>query len=103
MPTPAGAVNGYQCPDCNGLTIVVHRDAGVTPMFLACRAEGVDPREAKCKGQAVSLMYPEGEPPAPPAWEWFKPSATQMKRYRREDPAMYDHVQRGGLELRKLP
>ena len=98
----AGAINGYACDACGQLTIIRHVDEGVTPMFLACRAEGLDPREATCKGQAVSLMYPPGDPPSPPTWEWYKPSPEALKRMKRKDPAMYEHIRKGGLELRKI-
>ena len=97
-----GAINGYECRECGGLTVVVHKDAGTTPMFLACRAEGLDPREAKCQGVAGSLMYPKGDPPAPPQWEWYKPSPEAISRMEKKNPEMYDHIMRGGLELRKI-
>lgn len=97
-----GAVNGYQCDACNRLTIVVHRDPGVTPMFLACRAEGLEPNEATCKGMGVSLMYPSGPPPAEPEWEWIAPTKSQMKRWKRDGDPMYEHCRKGGLVLRKI-
>ena len=98
-----GRVNGYRCKDCGKHTFVVHVDNGVTPMFLACRAEGVEPADAECKGRGVSLMYPP--PPTPPhiveavAWEWYKPTRRELREM---DTAMLDHVKRGGLMLRPL-
>lgn len=97
---PAGSINAWECPVCGHLTVAVHVDEGVTPMFLGCR------RKPGCTGRAVSSGYPSL--PVPErirllcAWEWFRPSATQMKRYRREDPAMFQHCAQGGLELRPL-
>lgn len=89
-------VNGYTCHHCGEVTMTYHVDEGVTPMFLTCRAtEG-------CTGRAVSMMYPPapfpGELAALPRWEWYRPSPRAAKRM---NPAMRDHVRRGGLALRK--
>jgi hypothetical protein len=101
---PAGSINGWQCDKCHRLTIAIHRDEGVTPFMLACRADGYEPRspESTCDGMGVSCGYPVDPPPCPPEWEFFRPSKSQMKRYKREDPAMYEHCIKGGLELRRL-
>lgn len=89
-----GRHNAYRCDDCHAYTVVRHADSGVTPMFLGCRAtEG-------CKGQGVSLGYPEGPIPPeflPAPWEWYRPTADDPIL---RDPAMRDHVERGGLALR---
>lgn len=98
-----GSINGWRCDRCTRHTYAVHVDAGVTPIFLACRAEGVDPRLAECKGQAVSLMYPESPPPAhvveAVAWEWYMPDATEAWYL---DDDTREHVDKGGLLLRPL-
>jgi hypothetical protein len=92
-----GEINGWRCDACGEHTYCVHIDDGVTPMFLGCRAT------PGCSGRGVSLMYPA--PPVPQyvldevAWEWFKPSP---RRVRRMEPAMRDHIEKGGLELREL-
>jgi hypothetical protein len=49
MGSRRGEINGWTCDQCGETTYVVHVADGVTPMFLACRAEGVEPAEAKCK------------------------------------------------------
>lgn len=90
--------NVYTCPKCRGYTVTVDVDEGVTPFLLDCRASG---READCDGMARSAMYPQGPRPAhipEPAWEWFKPTG---KAYKRLSPAMKDHVDRGGLDIRR--
>lgn len=90
--------NVYTCPKCEGFTVTVDIDEGVTPMFLNCRASG---EEGDCDGMAVSAMYPKGPRPAripEPAWEWFKPDGDE---YENLSPAMKDHVDRGGLDIRK--
>ncbi|HEU4975273.1 MAG TPA: hypothetical protein VFT50_09305 [Baekduia sp.] len=99
-------INGWTCDACGQTTYVVHVDEGVTPMFLACRAEGVDPREATCKGMGQSLMYPRTAPPphvlAAVAWEWYQPDAAELRALRQFEPQTAEHVERGGLLLRKL-
>lgn len=94
-----GAVNGWRCSACQAVTYCVHVDQGVTPMFLGCRRDG-------CLGTGTSLMYPP--PPVPAhvlndvAWEWYKPSKKQLKRFDRKNPAMAEHIRLGGLALREL-
>jgi len=93
----AGAVNAWRCPTCGGLTVAVHVDDGVTPMFLACR------RTSGCRGMAVSSGYPTT--PVPPqvidllAWEWFRPTGRALRKLGVE---MQQHVAAGGLNLRPI-
>ncbi len=89
----AGRVNGYVCDSCGGKTVTIHRDEGVTPMFIGCRAL------PGCQGRAVSLMYtsnPAWELPEP-KWEWYRPEST-----RHLSAEVADHVRRGGLLLREV-
>ena len=89
-----GAHNAYRCDDCRDYTVVIHVDAGVTPMLLACRAtEG-------CMGRSVSLCYPDGPIPGfllPAMWEWYRPDWQDPVM---RDPGMREHVSLGGLALR---
>lgn len=87
-------VNVYVCEKCGGKTTTVDVDHGVTPMFLACRASG---DVEGCDGRAVSSMYRPEPPYPPPAWEWYRPSSKAGL-----EPAARDHVERGGLLLRKI-
>jgi hypothetical protein len=91
-----GRHNAYRCDDCGALTVVVHRDTGVTPMFLGCRAtEG-------CQGRGVSLGYRSGPIPPhllPARWEWYRPERGDKVL---RDPAMRLHVEQGGLALRTV-
>lgn len=104
MTAPAGSVNAWQCDECRAYLVAIHVVEGVTPMFLACRAI-VDAGRG-CGGRGTSLGYPS--PPVPEKflsaveWEWTLPSTTERKRWRRENPEMLDHVNRGGLVLRPL-
>lgn len=91
-----GAINAYICAKCGALTVVRHVDAGVTPMFLACR------RPSGCDEMARSAGYP----PNPPQkvidavrWEWYRPDHTEFDKL---DQVMKDHIKRGGLILRPV-
>lgn len=95
MTTKAGDINGYICETCTGVIYVRHADAGTTPMFLTCRAT------AGCAGRMDSTMYalpPAGFHPLHVTYEWFKPN--DLSDY---DPSMRDHLERGGLDLRRIP
>lgn len=97
--TPVGSINAWQCDRCHNYLVARHADAGVTPMFLACRRDN-------CEGRGVSLGYPNGPVPdflmSQLWWEWRKASTTQMKRWKRTDPGMYQHCVQGGLVLREI-
>lgn len=98
-----GKKNAYFCDKCLNYIVTIDIDVGVTPMFLACRAT------EDCPGTMVSMMYPDEpwperdpggrEIPTEPNFEWFKPS---LKNARRRGPEMYDHVRRGGLDIRPV-
>jgi hypothetical protein len=90
--------NVYTCQKCGGFTVTIDVDEGVTPFMLKCRASG---REGDCDGFAMSAMYPKGTRPPhipAPAWEWFKPTGDY---YDSLPPAMKEHVDNGGLDIRK--
>lgn len=108
-----GRLNAYWCESCNGYIVTIDIDEGVTPMFLACRVKG-DPADPgnDCRGRMHSMMYPALPWPATdgfntaiptvPTWEWYKPDAQEMKRYRRRgDAETIEHVRKGGLLLRR--
>lgn len=102
--------NAYWCSDCHGYIVTVDVDEGVTPAFLACRVKGepTDPGN-DCKGHMRSMWYPKepwpdedglGNPiPTEPTWEWYKPTPEQLRRI--GNPELTDHVERGGLDLRR--
>jgi hypothetical protein len=104
-----GEKNAYWCDSCHGYVVTIDVDDGVTPMFLACRAKGepTDPGN-DCRGTSRSMMYPD-EPwpdqdgygnaiPTEPEWEWYRPT---LKWARRQGAETLDHVNRGGLLLRR--
>jgi hypothetical protein len=49
-----------------------------------------------------SCGYPTDPPPRPPEWEWYKPSKTEMKRLKRDEPDTYQHCAMGGLLIRRI-
>lgn len=108
LPAQSGRKNAYYCEVCGGYVCTVDRDEGVTPMFLACRAKGDDPRN-RCWGTSKSMMYP-AEPwpekdgfgtaiPTEPTWEWYAPGTDEANAL---DRGAFEHVQKGGLLLRKI-
>lgn len=93
-----GRENVYVCEQCGGFTVTVDIDDGVTPFMLGCRALG---EEGLCEGLAYSELYPPGPRPPhipAPAWEWYKPTAQELKA---STPGMQAHAAQGGLFLRK--
>lgn len=106
---PANRKNAYYCEDCRGYIVTVDVDAGVTPMFLACRVLGEPTDTANtCKGTSKSMMYPDepwpehdghGTPiPTEPTWEWYRPDGRETREL---DSGSFEHVAKGGLLLRK--
>lgn len=94
-----GAINGYRCDSCRKYIFVIHKDKGVTPMFLACRATD------GCQGRSVSLGYPADRGNPMPSnlqkkiqWKWVRPT---QKEWDSMDDEMKDYIFRGGLELRR--
>ena len=89
-------INVYTCDKCGGKTVTRDVHEGVTPFMLRCRASG---HEGDCDGKAYSAMYrvPK-ELGLIPMWEWFKPVGSE---YNKLSDAMKEHVDKGGLDLRK--
>lgn len=89
----AGRRNAYVCNECGGIVVTVNRHEGVTPMMLRCRAT------PSCGGMMASRMYrlPPGAPE--PSFEWYSPSRSERRKL---SPAMRDHVDRGGLDIRPI-
>lgn len=92
--TFAGRYNAYICQTCDKAYLTLDIDHGTTPGTMQCFAtEG-------CEGTAVSMGYPEGDPPeafGPPIIHWVKPNKAQLDRIRTVKPSLYDYASRGGL------
>lgn len=87
----SGRYNAYACMECGKAYLTLDVDKGVTPMFAPCFAtEG-------CNGEAMSMGYPEGDPPAElgdPIIHWVKPTPKLVGTL---PPAIREHVRQGGL------
>jgi hypothetical protein len=93
-----GRHNIYFCPTCRQQHVTIDRDAGVTPMAIACAEFGTS-----CYGQAQSAAYPIGADELSPTHEWVTPTVEERNDLRRRsEHAMLDHVMRGGLMLRRI-
>lgn len=88
MSEQSGLINQYTCNVCGETITTVNLDEGTTPAMLACRVtEG-------CRGNMHSAYYMVDQGLLAD-YEWYKP-----KKLPKGD--MRQHVQMGGLLLRKL-
>ena len=91
-----GYKNVYICRQCGGKTITIDVDEGVTPFMIGCRATG---REGDCDGIAESSFYRVSANTPEADWEWFRPTGSEYRKLSRE---MREHVDKGGLDIRKI-
>ena len=93
MSEQANKINGYTCKGCGQTFYTINDVDGTTPFMLRCRVANIG-----CGGMAQSNFY---RVPllAKPSWEWFKPEGEAFEKLTDEEK---DHVNRGGLLLRKL-
>lgn len=89
-----GSINVYTCKKCGHQTITIDREEGVTPFIIGCDS---------CKGESYSSFYRCSQG-LTPTHEWFKPTIEELKiLYEgRMLDGMIDHVEQGGLDLRKI-
>lgn len=92
-----GKKNVYICEKCKRKTITVNLADGVTPFMIQCRADGMAAVKV-CDGMAQSSFYMVDQS-LPADWGWYKPSPDQIEKMSAPER---DHVQRGGLKLRRL-
>jgi len=85
-----GKKNRYTCDKCKGIIITIDRDDGVTPAFLSCKVT------QGCTGTMNSDFY-RVKTNTPPNYEWYKPES--LLGFSR---AMKQHIEMGGLVLRKI-
>lgn len=90
-----GSINWFVCQVCDGLTVTINADKGMTPDTLECRADG---KLGTCPGWAASAHYPAiGLPPGRlySVWRWYRPpSGTPVP-----DAQTLAYLQAGGLLL----
>lgn len=91
MATLVGKKNIYTCEVCGNHIVTVDIDEGTAPVYLTCRST------QDCRGWMVSHFYDVPQDIIPD-WEWYKPSSTEGM-----NPGMKEHIEAGGLDLRKKP
>ena len=89
--------NAYECDKCHGEIVTVNLDEGVTPFMVRCRAKWPN----SCYGMMTSKFYRISQS-SPAMWGWYRPDATELERLESTAPGIKDHVEGGGLLLRKL-
>ncbi len=89
-----GEKNGYVCSEGH-TTITIHKDHGVTPMFLGCKTCGATANSQMYSVEIYDGYYGEGQA----THEWYKPEGKVFKSL---DIESQDHVTRGGLLLREI-
>jgi len=92
-----GKRNAYVCEKCGGTIITVNLDEGVTSFMVTCRANW----PGECDGMAQSQMY-DVRQTIPASWGWYRPNLSETNRLEAQHPGMKEHIERGGLVLRKL-
>lgn len=85
-----GQVNHYLCKACRMPTVTINADDGVTPITIRCRAT------EDCNGEAVSQVYRVPQDTRSAQWAWYRPVIGSLT-----DPATREHVENGGLLLRR--
>lgn len=88
-------VNTYTCPRGHQ-TVTRDLDEGTTPMSILCAEGGHG-----CMQGAWSAFYkvPDG---LSPTHEFYRPTERQLRRAEKRVPGTRDHVERGGLLLRRI-
>lgn len=96
MSEQANAVNVYVCPQCGWRMVTINRLEGTTPMFVRC-GNGCDRGDFPV---ACSSMY-RADQAQTPTHEWYRPT-TASERKKLDDPGVRQHVEAGGLLLRRI-
>lgn len=96
MTEAKNAINEYRCPTCNWKAITKTLVDGVTPMFIRC--EGPKLCDRNTLPAAVSMMYRVNQAQQP-THEWYRPEGEELEK---AVPSVKDHVEAGGLLLRRL-
>jgi len=109
-----GKRNGYTCRGCGWRVVTINRDDGVTPFLIGCQNDvpsGEDLAKAKAAGQAFgssgcgafmeSAFYRVPQD-LEPSHEWYAPGERERKRMRRKGDPNLEHVENGGLLLRRI-
>lgn len=92
-----GKKNSYVCNTCGNEIVTVNLADGVTPFAIACRAKW----PGECDGVAQSQFYRIDQSRLAD-WGWYRPEDKDLEQMELTTPGIADHVNRGGLVLRKL-
>lgn len=90
-----GMINVYTCKKGHR-TVTVDRDSGVTPMFIDCPHDECVNGGVLSFQLATSCMYRTDQSQTP-SHEWYRPGDDETL-----NPAEREHVDAGGLLLRKI-
>lgn len=90
-----GKKNVYVCQSCKKSIVTIDIDEGVTPFMIDCEAT------KDCKGTMYSSFYGDDCQSLVPEFEWYKPTCFDQypEEYRE---AMMEHVNDGGLDIRRI-
>jgi hypothetical protein len=81
---PKGRISVYTCGAEDHKLVTIEREEGVTPFVIPCQ---------ECNSE---MLHRHDDENAIPTHEWFKPRSGKF------DKATYEHIQKGGLILRKI-
>lgn len=90
-----GAMNWFSCEVCDGLTVTINQDIGITPDIIDCRASG---KVNDCPGLARSAFYPTTPLPERRAYavfRWYRPASGSGPF----DAATLAYLKAGGLAI----
>jgi len=109
-----GKKNGYTCRGCGWRIVTVNRADGVTPFLLGCQndipsdedrakaiAAGGVRSSSGCGAFMESAFYRVPQH-LEPSHEWYAPDKAERKRMRRRNDPSLEHVEQGGLLLRRI-
>ncbi len=89
----ARRINVYVCPKCKGETITINAVDGLTPFLIKCRSVG------GCHEEMAQSSFYRVDQNLIPTYEWYRPDQAELAGL---DEGVRDHVQRGGLILRRI-
>jgi len=92
---PGWRYNAYECPFGHAL-LSLDVDEGVTPASVAC-----PDHDGTMSWSRFYRLAPEVYLPVRMIWR--RATASETKRWKRKDPAMYEHVRLGGLVREWVP
>jgi len=89
-----GKKNIYTCKICGGKIVTIDKDDGITPFMIDCQVN------EKCEGYMHSSFYAIDQS-LEPKFEWCRPDSLDIypEEFRE---AMKEHIDKGGLDIRRI-